>query len=232
MNPLHPLDNVVWEALASHHEPFALGSDLARRYSPDVSPFCAVRDDGDRECWEALADLVPPVGLARAWTLPDVGPRLRVRDAAPILQLIHDPARRTAPPVPAIEACRLGTGESEEMVALARLAEPGPFERRTVELGHYIGVRDAVGQLVAMAGERARLRGWTEISAVCTHPDHRGRGLAAALVMQLVEEIRGRGEEPFMHVRGHNTLAQRLYAKLGFVVRRRGYALALERHGA
>ena len=229
---MHPLDNVVWAALASHHEPFAVGTDLARRYSPDVSPFCAVRDDADRGCWDALAALVPPVGLVRSWTLPDVGPRLRVRDAAPILQLIHDPSRRVAPAVPAIEACRLGAAEAQEMLALARLAEPGPFERRTVELGRYIGVRDEGGQLVAMAGERARLHGWTEISAVCTHPDHRGRGLAAALVMQLVDEIRGRGAEPFMHVRGINVLAQRLYARLGFVVRRRGYALALERHGA
>ena len=60
-----------------------------------------------------------------------------------------------------------------EMMALAEPTKPGPFGRRTRELGTYIGIRRS-GTLVAMAGERLRLPGFTEVSAVCTHLRSRG----------------------------------------------------------
>jgi predicted GNAT family acetyltransferase len=95
---------------------------------------------------------------------------------------------------------------------------PGPFVERTHELGRFIGVRHE-GQLVAMAGERMKPEGFTEISGVCTHPDHRGRGYAAALMCEVARAIFARGETPFLHAFDDNTNAIALYERLGFVTR-------------
>jgi predicted GNAT family acetyltransferase len=105
--------------------------------------------------------------------------------------------------------------DAAEMLALATLTKPGPFFARTHQLGRFIGVRDN-GVLVAMAGERLKTPGYTEVSAVCTHPDHRGRGYAAALMRQVMGGIVARGETPFLHSYAANTGAIRLYESLGF----------------
>ena len=105
------------------------------------------------------------------------------------------------------------------MLALARLTKPGPFFSRTHELGDFVGVKEA-GELVAMAGERLKLPGFTEVSGVCTRPGHRGRGYAAALMRLVASRIVARGETPFLHAYAHNTGAIGLYETLGFRVRR------------
>jgi predicted GNAT family acetyltransferase len=104
-----------------------------------------------------------------------------------------------------------------EILDLVERTKPGPFAKRTIEMGHYLGIRRD-GRLIAMAGERLRLPGWTEISAVCTDPDFRGQGLAARLTMAVAAGILGRGELPFLHAAATNTDAIRLYEGLGFQV--------------
>ena len=104
------------------------------------------------------------------------------------------------------------------MLDLVALAQPGPFLPRTIEMGNYYGIRQD-GKLVAMAGERLHLTGFCEISAVCTHPNFRGRGYAAALTTQVAQGISERGELPFLHVAPDNHPAMRLYQKLGFQLR-------------
>jgi predicted GNAT family acetyltransferase len=126
----------------------------------------------------------------------------------------------TVTPAPAADAGRLGPDDVDDMLALVGRTHPGPFERRTIELGDYIGVRDEAGSLVAMAGMRMRAPGHTEISAVCTDEVARGRGLASALVRDLVGRIVDRGETPMLHVMTTNVSAIRVYDQLGFTVRR------------
>jgi predicted GNAT family acetyltransferase len=118
------------------------------------------------------------------------------------------------------EAIRLGPDDVPEMAALVRETNPGPFLSRTVELGDYYGIRRG-GQLVAMAGERLHAEGWTEISAVCTAPDHRGQGIASRLVRAVIMGIERRSERAFLHTGTTNTAAINLYDALGFSVRRR-----------
>ena len=118
------------------------------------------------------------------------------------------------------EIVALGDGDVPEMLALTKLTNPGPFLQRTIEMGDYIGVRDG-GKLVAMAGERFRVDGWTEISAVCTAPTHRGQGLATKLLRAVAAGIEARGEGVFLHVVATNTGAIRLYEALGFSIRGR-----------
>lgn len=123
------------------------------------------------------------------------------------------------------EAVRLGPADVPEMLDLVARTRPGPFEPRTVELGTYLGVRRG-GALVAMAGERLRPPGWSEISGVCTDESVRGQGLGGGLVRAVAHEIGQRGETPFLHAAASNTGAVRLYESLGFALRRRTVFLA------
>jgi hypothetical protein len=114
-----------------------------------------------------------------------------------------------------IDHLELGDADAPEMLALARLTDPGPFFERTHRLGGFVGLRHE-GRLIAMAGERMKVPGFTEVSAVCTHPDHRGRGLAGALMRVVAQRILARGDTPFLHSYAANTGAVRLYETLGF----------------
>lgn len=131
---------------------------------------------------------------------------------------------------PAPEAVPLGLDDVPEILDLVARTEPGPFLKRTIELGTYLGIRDR-GRLVAMAGERINPPGWTEISAVCTDPEYRGRGLATRLVRAVAAGIRERGETPFLHAAADNLPAIRLYESLGFTLRRRSTILAVRSPG-
>jgi predicted GNAT family acetyltransferase len=136
-----------------------------------------------------------------------------------------------------VELRPLGEADAEAMVELVRLTQPGPFERRTFELGGYVGVFAEPGpgedrpRLIAIAGERIRFPGHTEISAVCTHPDARGRGLAATLTHHIAQRVQARSEVPFLHVAEHNDNARRVYERLGFRTRRMVEALVARAPG-
>jgi predicted GNAT family acetyltransferase len=127
-----------------------------------------------------------------------------------------------------LQIVELGVGDSPEMLELTALTKPGPFGPRTHELGYYVGIRDG-GKLVAMAGERMKVPGHTEVSAVCTHPDHLGKGYAAALMKEVMRSIRERAEIPFLHVRSDNSRAIAIYERLGFSKRWEGHYAVLRR---
>ena len=211
------LDNPVWSALSTTHSSFAEGNELAKCYPVDVAPFAATRDQS-AESYHSLAKLLGPgrtaaLPLAKMPDLPAGWTTVFKVDSA---QMVWNGA--VAPPQH-YNVENLTVSGVDEMLALVELTKPGPFFRRTPELGTYLGIREA-GQLVAMAGERLRPLGHTEISAVCTHPEYRGRGYASSLVSALIQKIIGRGETPFLHVRTVNTGAIRVYKKLGFETRR------------
>jgi ribosomal protein S18 acetylase RimI-like enzyme len=142
------------------------------------------------------------------------------------VQLVDTALRSEAAP----EAVRLGPGDVSEILELVARTRPGPFLTRTVQLGTYLGIRHR-GRLIAMAGERLRPAGWTEISAVCTDPAHRGKGLATRLVRAVAAGIRERGETPFLHAAATNTRAIRMYESIGFTPRCRTTILRLRTPG-
>ena len=220
----HPLDRPVWSALTTRQRHLAIGDEFARRFDPEIGPFAAVADD-DPAHLARLAGLVAdhgPVVLLQRGTIP-VPPGTTARLTASGVQLVLSSlaaVAATSEPVP------LGPADAAEMVALAKLTEPGPFEARTPELGGFLGVR-VDGRLVAMAGERMRPEGYAEVSGVCTHPDHRGRGFAAMLSAAVADRIVARGETPFLHAYTSNRAAVGLYERLGFVLRTHVEVLAL-----
>ena len=214
---MHPLDNAAWSALGGAHATMAERRGQARRYPLDVSPFAAIPDHPDAAAWSDLAELAGPDGatvLFRAEVTVPAGWGVRFRGRG--VQLVATGLR--ADPDPGAEV--LGAADAEQMLALVARTRPGPFLPRTPSLGTYLGLRDGSGRLVAMAGERLRPQGFTEISAVCTDPAHRGRGLASRLVRAVAAGIRARGETPFLHAAHDNEGAIRLYLSMGFTHRR------------
>ncbi|MFB7914548.1 GNAT family N-acetyltransferase [Streptomyces sp. NPDC056061] len=213
----HPLDDPVGAALTGPHAHFARRRGSILRYHPDVAPWFAVPDAPGAGDWADAAALAGPGGAVTITAFREPPPDdWEIVFHAEGVQLVD--AGVAAEPFPG--AVRLGPADVPEMLDLVARTRPGPFLPRTVELGTYLGVRRD-GALVAMAGERLRPFGWSEISGVCTDESARGRGLGGALVRAVAHAIRERGETPFLHAAASNTGAVRLYETLGFVLRRR-----------
>jgi ribosomal protein S18 acetylase RimI-like enzyme len=213
------LDNPVWHSLIGPRRDLAERHGWAARFDPAVSPFAALPDDAGPEAWADLADLVGPgraaILLRRTVEVPPGWEEdFRLTGVQMVAGPAFDATVDGGGPVPE----PLGEGDAEDVMALIAAAPPGPFLPGTLRFGGYRGVRVG-GRLVAMAGERLRGPGYTEVSAVCTHPDAQGRGLGSLLTRTVVAGIRARGEEAFLHAAESNTNAIRLYEALGFVLR-------------
>ena len=210
------LDRPVWNALSTRQIAFSTGGDRARRFAPDVGPLAASRDN-DPESLRALVELVPATGTLLLLQADEVvlAPGTVAVTSAPGVQMIADRAI-SALADDRIE--RLTDADAPAMLALATLTRPGPFAPRTPHLGEFWGVKQR-GVLVAMAGERMKHEGFTEVSGVCTHPDARGGGLARLLSAWVASRIAARGETPYLHAYASNTIAIELYRSLGFTVR-------------
>jgi predicted GNAT family acetyltransferase len=212
----HPLDRPVWHALTQRQSRYAIGGDRARRFVGEVGVFAATRDDTP----ESLADLANlvrthgPVVLLQEGEIP-IPPGTAAQATMLGVQMI---GHRMEPLDPAPPVERLSAADAPAMLALATATQPGPFFARTHELGTFWGVR-VDGRLVAMAGERMKLPGYTEVSGVCTDPAHRGKGYAALLSRTAATQIKARGETPMLHAYASNTPAIRLYEQLGFELR-------------
>jgi ribosomal protein S18 acetylase RimI-like enzyme len=185
---------------------------------PEVSSLAGFLEDSP-EGYESLQGLLRPRETLRLFLespyQDQVGWNLSAR--APLLQMVwgngHRPNPSTVGSEP--EVVELNTTHSPEMIELTALSRSGPFDKRTHELGRYVGILRE-GKLVAMAGERLKVPGFTEVSAVCTHPQHAGHGYAGVLMTEVMQGIWKRGEVPFLHVREDNARAIGLYERLGF----------------
>ena len=221
------LDRPVWASLGTAHAALSIGDGLARRYAREVNLFASARDDTPAALG-ALAALVQPSERVFVLQVPQIAvpEGLAVIKDARGVQMI---ATRSVPaPVAHEDILRLGDADAPEMLALAKLTEPGPFLARTHTMGRFIGVRIG-GRLAAIAGERFRFPGYTEVSGVCTHPDFRGRGLARRLSAAIAAGIEARGERPFLHAWRTNHAAIALYESLGFELRSEVNVMVLER---
>jgi predicted GNAT family acetyltransferase len=212
----HILDQPIRNALLTCHKNLSEGGPLALRYPPDISPFATAVDDS-AEALAALAALIPSKGMAM---LVQAGNHLLPPGAVAesSFQVVQMVAGAVTAPEAGIEVLELSDADAPEMLSLATLTRPGPYNSRTHAFGGYIGIREG-GRLAAMAGLRLKVPGYTEISAVCTHPDFRGRGYAGHLTQVVAARIAARGETPFLHTYAANVTAIRLYERLGFALR-------------
>ena len=209
------LDNPVWQSLTTQHANLALTAGPAARYPAAIAPFAAV-DAGAERAANQLTSLVDDgeavylVGVA-----PPAPAGWQLEPKKPIVQMICD---IPPPEVPGPDTVPMTEAQSDDMLALTALVFPGFFRPRTLEMGEYLGLYDG-GRLAAMAGERMRLDGYQEMSAVCTHPDYTGRGYAQHLLSLLCRRAFERGFTPFLHVYPDNARAIGVYRRLGFTDR-------------
>lgn len=227
MATLHPLARPVWSALTGLQAPLSIRLGAARRYHPEIGLFAAIPDTSAASLADLSAMIAAhgDVALVEPQAPPPV-PGTEVVSEALCWQMVAE-GPVAAPPV-AFEVLDLAPSDAPEMLALATLTKPGPFFARTPEISQFIGVK-VDGVLVAMAGERMRPDGHSELSGVCTLPDHRGKGYAAALMRRIAARIQARGETPILHVYAHNAGAIALYESLGFSFSREQVMTTLKR---
>lgn len=210
------LRNPVYHSLLYNDGHLGVGAGAVKWFHEDVSPFAGFEEgyaNGFDELYEAL-----PTGRRILYATPlSLTPPKRWQLAAAIegLQFLFEGDAATAQPN--FQPVLLGPQHVEQMMQLAALTKPGPFGPRTIAFGHYYGVLEN-GQLAAMTGQRLHVQNFTEVSAVCTHPDHLGKGYASALVQHQVNLILQQGQVPFLHVRADNARAIAVYERLGFTV--------------
>lgn len=213
----HVLDRPIWHALTTRQADHAIAQGTARCFAPDIGPLAAAKDES-ADSIAALDRLLKRHGRLVLFTRAGdpLPPGAIVERSGEGVQMV---ATRAAGAPAADGLIALGDADAPEMLALAQLTAPGPFMPRTHCLGQFWGVRRE-GRLVAMAGERMRLPGFGEVSAVCTHPDYRGHGLARRLLAFVAAQIEARGETPILHSYAANVAALRVYETLGFATRR------------
>lgn len=233
LNSSQLLENPIWNSLRTGHADIAIGDERARRFPAEIGPLSGIADESEAS-YEKLRELAGPGGIVvlfyrepfempQGWTL--------VRGGVLSQMVCEEPAKpETYALEPGAELRKLTAENVKEMVALAELTEPGPFRQRTIELGNFLGIFHA-GLLVAMAGQRLRLPDAIEVSAVCTHPDARGRGYARLLIAKVMEDIQRQGKMAFLHSFADNHAAVRVYESLGFRVRRHLHLGVLKNEG-
>jgi ribosomal protein S18 acetylase RimI-like enzyme len=212
------LYNPVYNALLTGDANLGLGTEKVKYFDEQVSPFAGFHQDYDKG-FDDLHTLLPARRNILYATPHLINEPKGWKIAAEIkgLQFVFHGKVETADP--SLTLVSLNNTHIEEMIKLATLTKPGPFGPRTIDFGHYHGIFQN-RQLVAMTGQRLHVANYTEISAVCTHPDHLGKGYAAALMIHQLNLIHNHGQKAFLHVREDNDRAIALYERLGFQVQR------------
>jgi ribosomal protein S18 acetylase RimI-like enzyme len=228
MTDTHLLDRPIWTALTTRQSSLAEINGAARRYPADIAPFADVADFSAQSfaALHALMGVDQPAVLFTPEPVTPSGP-LEIVMAATGEQMIGSPSAFAGTPPDIVP---LGEADAVEMRALVELTRPGPFGPRTHTLGRFFGIRVG-GRLAAMTGERMTPANFTEMTAVCVHPDFRGHGFAQALLAHVARQIEGRGETPFLHVFSDNASAIALYKRQGMTIRRRFHVTVLGRVG-
>lgn len=222
----HPLDNHLWNALNGPLASESRAVGRVRLLSPGIGSVAALETVSPANA-HALASAIP-LGteiMAIAPVPLENTDKLEVLHVKPVLQMV---ALRPARPDRAIPTVKLGAADFSKMLALVEVARPGPLGPRAMELGSFRGIFEG-GELVALAGERLRLEGYTEVATVCTHPNYRGQGLGKAVASAVVQGIIDAGSVPFLGVDVGNTPAIGLYEQLGFTHRSTFYLSLVRR---
>ena len=207
------LDNPIWNALQTKHQAYATGTPVIKRYPREMLPFLACQNPAasklnDIEPWLATDEKLFIVG-----EIPPLPSNWMLTKQLDCVQMVCEDQKNIFRQD--VHITRISGTENDELIQLIDMVQPGYFFKDTILSGRYFGIKEEK-KLVAVAGERLRIPGFTEISAVCTHPSFRGKGYAQMLVTHLIRLNHQEGTIPFLHVLENNTLAINIYTLLGF----------------
>ncbi len=223
----HLLDNPVWEALSTEDARLNRGTDVVRYFAEDVSPFVGMRYWDDQDL--AMLEKELPAGRSFYVMIAD---QVRIPDCFQVVftTSLYQMVCTKFQPIfdNKLNMRSLGAADVPAMIALTSLTKPGPFLEHTIDFGHYIGIVEG-DKLLAIAGQRLHVKGYTEVSAVCTDPTHLGKGYASHLMSHACETIIQRGNIPFLHVKQDNARAIAKYEHLGFSIRSSFYFAVIKR---
>jgi predicted GNAT family acetyltransferase len=213
----HVLDNPLYNALQSGCKQFTNGTDNVKYFPKEVSPFAGT-DDLNAASLTVLYNMLPEGRTVVFITAqqPEIPSQWQIVHQSKVYQMMGDSILPTDTGHAGIVP--LTIEHVPQMLSLTKLTNPGPFEERTIEFGNYSGIFHN-NQLVAMTGQRLRIDDYIEVSAVCTHPNHLGKGYARALILHTIKQIVAMHKIPFLHVRTDNTRAIEVYKSMGFTVR-------------
>jgi ribosomal protein S18 acetylase RimI-like enzyme len=226
----HLLDNMIWNALITGNKSLGvIHGDVAHFY-PDIAPFAGMKEL-TKENSDQLHALLPADRRVAVSYFGELGwdkSKWEILRHMDCCQMVYEQ------PVSSFVTGQTGLIQAltdehiPQMLELTRLTKPGPFFERTILFGNYVGIFKNE-QLVAMTGQRMHPAPYLEVSAVCTHPDHRGQGYAKALMLYVMKGILDQSFIPFLHVLSDNTGAIRLYESIGFRTRTRLFIDMLKR---
>lgn len=213
----HVLDNPIYYALTSGHSHISKGTNEVKYYIEDITAFAGLKDNSQNNL-NTLYQISPPESLFVFFsTTPvEIPGQWKLLNQINMFQFVF--RSKEMPKTGATGITDLDLQHVREMINLVELTKPGPFLARTIELRNYTGIFTE-GKLAAMAGHRFFPSPYREVSAVCTHPDHLGKGYAYKILQEQIKRILLRAEIPFLHVRNDNDGAIKLYRKLGFEIR-------------
>jgi GNAT superfamily N-acetyltransferase len=218
----HQLDNMIWHALQTGNREMAILDEQVGYYRPDIAPFAAMAEP-TADNFTRLHQFLPAektIALTYPASLqPDTRYWKIIREMDCCQMIYEKPVSHfTGKGSEKIQP--LTDEHIPQMLELTAMTRPGPFFQNTILFGNYFGIFEN-GQLAAMCGQRMNPVPFLEVSAVCTHPDHRGKGYAKALMLRVMELILAQSFTPFLHVLSENATAIGLYESIGFRTRTR-----------
>jgi GNAT superfamily N-acetyltransferase len=210
------LDNPVWHSLSETHQDLAIKYNNIRFYHPDYCPFGAIEKGGEHseylDDYSKLIDNFFIVGKR-----PVISNKLNLKKELICLQMVLPGKIESTSNQNIIQ---LNATHSDELFKLVNEIQPGYFMKKTFLLGDYFGIFKN-GHLVAVTGERMKMKNYTEVSAIVTHPNYRGKGYARQLIAHTVNNVISQDKKAFLHVAENNISAINLYESIGFITRRK-----------
>lgn len=206
------LDNPIWHSLSTRHSHLAIGHGLAKRYPKEATPFVAVSEPSEEAARDLEAIVEPGERIGILSVIPPLGEGWQVAKEIEIHQYVFGVSSLESGD--GVDSIKLGPEHVPAMLELTALVYPAYFREGTAALGDYFGLFEGP-RLVSMAGIRMAMPGYQEISAICTHPDHQGKGYGSRITKHLVRHIRDQGEVAFLHTESDNP-AKSMYEKVGF----------------
>jgi predicted GNAT family acetyltransferase len=217
----HILDNMIWNAISTGNRNIALLSGDVGCYQRDIAPFAGMSEFNDSNL-QKLYEFIPANWTVAVSSLNNIHhdeSKWKLLQAMDVTQMIYEYPVNTFTIKNSDLIVPLTDAHISQMLELTALTKPGPFLQRTIEFGNYFGIF-MDGRLAAMTGQRMHPIPYMEVSAVCTHPDFRGKGYAKALMLHVMKIILENSFTPFLHVLTSNKAAIQLYESIGFRIRK------------